>query len=80
MFTVKFMKFGPEGTDRPTHTENVMVRETNAVHVRLEHGKSVVQLGDAPDQTYEVTVGADECAYHKAYVMNEAGRTVETIT
>ena len=81
MLTVKFMKYGSCSDEQPSHTEGICVRECNAVHVRYEERRSraVVQCGDAPGDTFEVTVGEDEAAYNVAYVMNEAGRTVETI-
>lgn len=79
MFTVKFMKFGPHSTDRPTFTEGVMVREATAVHFEFKEGqRTIVQLGDAPGDTFEVEISPNG-PYHKAYVMNEDGRTVETI-
>lgn len=80
MLTVKFMKYGPSGDGNPTYTEGVCVREAKAVHIRHEADlRTVVQLGDAPGETFEVTVGESECMYSVAYVMNEAGRTIETI-
>ena len=80
MLTVKFLKYGPEAADRPTYTDAICVRTAKSVHVRYEADlRAVVQLGDAPGETFELTVGAKECAYSVAYVMNEAGKTVETI-
>lgn len=81
MLTVKFMKYGPSSTDQPTHTEGVCVREGASVHIRYEaDGRAVLQIGDAPGDTFEATVGdRTDCQYHVAYVMNEAGRTVETL-
>ena len=87
MLTVKFMKHAPEHEQQPTHTEAVCVRGAKSVHVRYEayHDPSdtppraVVQCGDAPGETYEATVGPKNCSFSVAYIMNEAGRTVETI-
>jgi len=82
MLTVRLEKFGPHSTDAPTPTELYSVREANAIHVRVEaDGRKVIQLGDAPGETHEVTVGMDrtDCAYHVAYVMNASGKTVDKI-
>lgn len=80
MLTVKFMKYGPGIEEHPTYTEAVCVRECKAVHVTYgSELRATVQCGDAPGDTFEVTVGAKESAYNVAYIMNEAGRTVETI-
>lgn len=84
MFTVKFLRYDTiEG--RPTHTERACVRMAKAVHARFTSkidngsGHTIVQLGDAPDETMELTVGGRDGEYSVAYVMNEAGRTMETI-
>jgi hypothetical protein len=80
MLTVKLMKYVPSD-GKPSFTEGVTVRECKAAHVRYEADlRCVLQLGDAPGETMEVTVGdRPDCAYSVAYIMNEAGRTVETI-
>jgi hypothetical protein len=51
------------------------------VHVRYETDlRTVLQLGDAPGETMEVTVGGrPDCAYTVAYVMNASGKTIDTI-
>lgn len=82
MLTVKFMKYGAHSTDRPMATEGICVRTGKSVHVRYEADfRAVVQVGDAPGETFEATVGENrtDCLYSVAYVMNESGRTVETI-
>lgn len=82
MMTVRLVKFGPHSSNEPTPTEVYSIREVNAVHVRQEtDGRKVLQLGDAPGETQEVTVGMDrtDCAYHIAYVMNSSGKTVDKI-
>jgi hypothetical protein len=80
MLTVKFVKYLDQG-DGPVATEAVCLRQATAVHVTIEKdGRQAVQCGDAPGETFEVTVGGGEhCSYNVAYVMNDAGRTVETI-
>jgi hypothetical protein len=82
MLTVKLMKFEANADPgRPASTDGICVRECKAAHVRYEvDGRKVLQLGDAPGETMEVTVGERiDCSYTVAYIMNEAGRTVETI-
>lgn len=90
MFTVKFVKYEAAAPSKAMvlATEAVSLREVAVVHVRYEpyHGPSdtpprtVVQLGDAPGETTEWTVGTHHfCQYSVAYVMNASGRTVETI-
>lgn len=86
MLTVKFMKFNvPEGTgstdgsDLPSFTDGVMVRECKSIHLSFEDCVTKVQLNDAPGDTFETTVGPS-CPYQRAYVMNGGGQTVETIT
>jgi hypothetical protein len=80
MLTVKFMKYDENDGFQPTHTTGLCIRHATAVHVRYEaNGRAVVQCGDAPGETFELTVGEKECAYNVAYVMNDAGKTVDTI-
>jgi len=80
MLTVKFMKYDRSHSDVPNPLEEILIREATAVHVRREKdGRKVVQCGDAPGETFDITVGEDMCAYNVAYVMNDLGRTVETI-
>lgn len=83
MFTVKFLKYGPHSTDKPTPIERAVMREAGAVHVcKDEQGRRVLQLGDAPNETQEFTVGMDrtDCSYDIAYIMNSTGKTVETVS
>jgi hypothetical protein len=85
MFTVKLMKYdyasSLDGVPSPASTTGISVREANAVHLRIEKdGRQVLQLGDAPGDTMEVTIGSrEDCAYNLAYIMNAAGKTVETV-
>lgn len=86
MFTIKLIRFADcanvkEGYDGPRLVDLTTMRETKAVHVRrsAEQGIMEIQLGDAPGETEEVTVGSRDCMYHLAYVMNDEGRTVETV-
>ena len=81
MLTVKLMRYEPNDSSKPVSTKGITVRECKAAHVMYENdGRTVLQLGDAPGETMEVTIGdRPDCSYSVAYVMNEAGRTVETI-
>lgn len=82
MLTVRLEKYGPHSTDTPTSLDHYAVREVTAVHVRRESdGRQVLQLGDAPGETMEITVGMDrtDCSYDIAYVMNSSGQTVDKI-
>lgn len=81
MLIVKLVKFEPSSGYEPTVTSNVSIREANAVHVvRYEPDMRTIQLGDAPGETFEVTIGDRlDCGYSVAYVMNSNGKTVETI-
>jgi hypothetical protein len=81
MLTIKLLKYGDcQPEHGPTYTTDICVRECEAVHVHYDADmRAVLQLGDAPGETQNVTVGAKDCAYSVAYIMNEAGRTVETI-
>ena len=80
MLTIKFVKWDAR-EDRPAGAESISFRQAKSVHVRYEDdGRTVLQCDDAPDETFEATVGAWEvCSYSVAYVMNNAGRTVDTI-
>lgn len=82
MFTVKLMKYEYlHGDGAPASTTGISVREANAVHLTFDKdGRQVLQLGDAPGETMEVTVGSrEDCSYSVAYIMNAGGKTVETI-
>jgi len=82
MFTVKLMKYGPHSTHAPTPIVGISLHEVDGIHVRLEEdGRQVLQLGNAPGPTMEVTVGLDQsnCSYDVAYIMNSSGQTVDKI-
>lgn len=81
MLIVKLMKYEPTVDNVPTATAGISIREANAVHVRyVADLRTVLQLGDAPGDTTEVTIGNHaDCAYNVAYIMNASGKTVETI-
>lgn len=82
MLIVKLMKYeATEPETAPSATAGISIREANAVHVRYEADlRTVLQLGDAPGETFEVTIGnRPDCAYSVAYIMNASGKTVETI-
>lgn len=82
MLTVKFVKYGPGVADQaPAPLEAISIRQAASVHLRFEKdGRQVLQCGDAPGETWEATVGLrNDCRYTLAYIMNEAGKTVDTI-
>ena len=83
MLTVKFMKYkSMNAENQPTETEHIAIYHAPSIHITFEKdGRQVVQLGDAPNETVTMTVGLhrEDTAYHRAYVMNEKGKTVETI-
>lgn len=82
MLTVKFVKYDRTAPQKgPASVQAINVRQAAAVHLVIEKdGRQAVQCGDAPGETYAATVGPGaDCAYDVAYVMNDAGRTVETI-
>jgi hypothetical protein len=85
MFTIKLIKYesnkSVNGTQVPSSTKGISVREANSVHLIIEEdGRQVLQLGDAPGETMEVTVGSrQDCSYSVAFIMNASGKTVETI-
>lgn len=82
MFIVKLIKYDiAQIVDAPSQTSCISIRECNAVHLRYEvDGRQVLQLGDAPGGTMEMTVGSQaDCSYSVAFVMNAQGKTVETI-
>jgi hypothetical protein len=81
MFTVRLVQYAENVAGQPTATAGYSIREAKTVHVRYEPDmRAVLQLGDAPGETDEFTIGsAPNCAYNVAYVMNERGKTVDTI-
>lgn len=87
MFIVKLMKLEPYENGTPFMTTGISIREANAIHVRYEaDSRTVLQIGDAPgapgtpNDAMEVTIGdRSDCAYSVAYIMNQQGKTVETI-
>lgn len=82
MFMVKLIKYvADRHGNAPVEIADISLREAQAIHVRHEADlRKVVQLGDAPGETMEFTVGdRPDCSYNVAYVMNAQGKTVETI-
>jgi hypothetical protein len=94
MLTVKMLKFskptysgstdGPSTRD-PGYTETVVVHPADAVFVECsdKHGRQVVGVQNPKNGEIErFTIGdaeRDDVMFNVAYVMNDAGRTVETI-
>lgn len=77
MLTVKFMKYtSPE----KSAVEQILVVSAKSVAIEYERELRTIVKTEAPQGEWiEVSVGEDGCAWHRAYVMNELGRTVETI-
>jgi hypothetical protein len=82
MFIIRLTKYGSHSTNAPSHVEHYSVREAKTLHVRHDtDGCTVLQLGDAPGETHEFTIGErTDCAYSAAFVMNEHGRTIDKVT
>ena len=83
MFTVKFLKYGPAGVDQPTYTEAVTLHQAKEVYVECsdKHGRQVVRLSNILGESEAFTIGSnrDDVMFNKANIMNEQGRTVETV-
>jgi hypothetical protein len=80
MFIVKLVKFKGHSDNAPSEFETTSIREANAIHIKHEDQHKILQLGDAPGETMEVTLGSlSDCSYEVAYVMNSQGKTIETI-
>lgn len=82
MFTVKFVTYDRPVAGVPASTRYFALRVAAAVYVEMEaDGRQVVRLNGIPGATDEferVTVGAVG-DYDVAYIMNAAGKTVETV-
>lgn len=68
----------------PGYTESVDVRPAKRVFVELndKHGRQVVSVIDPSGDLDQFTVGdaeRDDVMFNCVYIMNEAGKTVETI-
>lgn len=83
MLTIKFLKYGELDKDsgKPTYTESVFVRSATDVKIVYEKDNNPnVILSDIHGLKDEYKLGrAIDCYYEVAYIMNEAGKTVETI-
>ena len=81
MFIVKLVKFKSHSDNAPSAFETISIREANAIHIKHEdHKRKILQLGDAPGETMDVTLGSlSDCSYEIAYIMNMQGKTIETI-
>jgi hypothetical protein len=84
MLTVKFLKYQvskPSGG--PCCMEHVVVHSAKIVCVELTdvHGRSVVTLEkDSGQESFTIgDVARTDVMFNVAYVMNDAGKTVETI-
>lgn len=79
MLTIKLMKYGPEGrgADVPgTYVRSIAMHSAKDVYLNYDaDGRAVLSW----DET-AITVGNQgHCAFDVAYIMNETGKTVDTI-
>lgn len=94
MLTVKLLRYGVPtfsgGTDCPTtrdplYTESIDVRPAKRIFVEMrdKHSRRVLSVIDPAGGLEQFTIGdvdRTDVMYHCVYVMNEAGRTIETIS
>ena len=78
MLTIKLMKYGPEGraTTPASFVQAIAMHSAKDVYLDYEKdGRAVLRFNDM-----EVTVGdTGDVSYDVAYILNEAGKTVDTI-
>jgi hypothetical protein len=82
MLTIKLMKYGPTGrTITPkTYLTAVAVHSAREVFLDYEQDGRAVLRWDRAGESLAVTVGeTGDTSYDVAYIMNEAGKTIETI-
>jgi hypothetical protein len=84
MLTVKFLKYGRDknSLDKPSYTKSSMIRETKEVHIVLEGFfpcTSLTLINPAGEELAYLVGPGDDTEWSVAYVMNESGKTVETI-
>lgn len=89
MLTVKFLKYAYNsnlsGPPSPNSTTHIVLHPARAVFVEVTdvHGRSVVGVEHPTTREVErfTVSGAerDDVMFNVAYVMNDAGKTVETI-
>jgi hypothetical protein len=81
MFTLKLIAHSISTDDSiPGPMADMSIRQATAIHVKSANGNHTLQLGDAPGETTEVTVGPSiQCSYKTAFIMNSIGKTVEII-
>lgn len=93
MLTLKLMKYekptysggtGMPTTRDPVCTEAVVIHSTRAVYISFEKktSRTLVTMDGISGDQHVFTLGdaeRDDVMFNAAYVMNEAGKTVETI-
>lgn len=79
MLTIKLMKYGPEGrgAETPgTYVQSIAMHSAKDVYLNYEKGGQAVLSWDEAS----ITVGNEgHCTFDVAYIMNESGKTVDTI-
>lgn len=85
MLTIKLMKYGPKGkAETPnTYTEAIAMHAAKDVYLQYEDGGRAVLYWvttEGEERVGGVTVGQfGETSYDAAYILNEHGRTIDTI-
>jgi hypothetical protein len=75
----------PIPTERLDMPQDIVIYPASRVYIecRDAHGRTVIGIADPKDHSIEhVTVGQperDDVMFHIAFVMNDQGRTVETV-
>jgi hypothetical protein len=90
MFTVKMIKYGcskngdGSGSMAPTHMESIVLRQTESVSLNCDDLGNQI-LGVQNPKTGEIerfAIGSadrKDVVFNVAYVMNELGKTIETV-
>ena len=78
MLTIKLMKYGPEGLPftPATYVQAIAMHSAKDVYLDYEKdGRAVLRFNDTA-----ITVGdRGDTSYDVAYILNETGKTVDTI-
>lgn len=84
MLTVKLMNYGPKEPGLPpTLTQGVVIRPAKVIYISFDKHMRTELKFETPEGDMEtVTIGEqgrEDVMFNTAYIMNDAGRTVETI-
>lgn len=82
MLTVKFYKYQGE-PGHPSSTSSLVIHPAKMVYIEYDkHNRSVVGIITPAGEREDFTVGEtgrDDVMFNTAYIMNEAGKTVEAL-